>query len=355
MKTAIIYHPDFKEYDFGINHPFHGDRYSALPEIFASQSICGHKADLTFVTPNSASQEVVNLVHGEDYLELLDTLNSRGGFLSMDTPIHPGIYDIAKLLSGAGILAGRLVVENIFKRAIVLGGGAHHAGFDFGGGFCLINDIAITVEYLRQFYGLKKIAIIDLDAHCGNGTQDIFYEDSDILCIDIHEDPLYLFPGTGFAWQIGLRGGKGFTVNVPLPQGSGDHNALYVFHEICIPIITEFMPQLIIVFGGIDGHFADPLSHLHMTLNGLFNQMRTIIELANTLCSGKMVLILGHSYDAKIFPLAWEALIGAVLGNEMMYVKEPYKIPEMVSGVNELVSKMTLRLKTIHERYWRQL
>ncbi|WP_051185177.1 histone deacetylase family protein [Desulfatiglans anilini] len=278
MKTAIIYHSDFKHYDFGENHPLHGNRYAALPGIFASQSIRGHKPDLTFVTPNAASREVVNLVHGEDYLELLDSLNERGGFLSMDTPIHPGIYDIAKLFSGAGILAGRLVVENIFQKAIVLGGGAHHAGFDFGGGFCLINDIAITVEYLRQFYGLKKIAIIDLDAHCGNGTQDIFYEDSDILCIDIHEDPLYLFPGTGFEAQVGLRGGKGYTVNIPLPPGSGDDNSLYFIDEICIPIITEFMPQLIIVFGGIDGHFADPLSHLNMTLNGFFKQMHIIVK-----------------------------------------------------------------------------
>jgi acetoin utilization protein AcuC len=355
MKTALIYHSDFRKYDFGPNHPLRGDRYAALREIFSSESIRQSTSELTFVKPNPAAYELIKLVHGEQYLDLLSKLNSEGGFLSADTPIYPGLYDIAKLLAGAGILAGRLVVNGIFQRAIVLGGGAHHAGFDFGGGFCLINDIAVMVKYLRSFYAQERIAVLDLDAHCGNGTIDIFYEDSSVLCVDFHEDPLYLFPGTGFAEQIGLKEGKGYTVNIPFPRGSGDQHYINAFKELCIPIITEFNPQLIIVFGGIDAHFADPLSHLQISLKGFSYIMRLISELSGTICNGRMIVILGTSYNPKILPLAWQVLINATLDKENIVINEPYEMPKEVEGVNELVQGMLSSVKNIHKRYWRSL
>ena len=355
MKTAIIYHNDFRKYSFGANHPMRGDRYAVLPAVFNSKSIQEKKADLTFVKPKPAPHEVISSVHSEDYLELIEELNTKGGFLSADTPVHPGLYDIAGLFAGAGILAGRLVVEDMFQRAIVLGGGAHHAGFDFGGGFCLINDIAVTVEYLRNFYDQKRILILDFDAHCGNGTQDIYYDDPNVLCVDLHEDPLHLFPGTGFPEQIGLKEGKGYTVNIPFPSGSSDGNYVYAFKEICIPIINAFNPQIMIVFAGIDAHFADPLSHLQLSLKGFFDIISLILKLSNTMCEGKLILILGHSYDPKIHPLAWETLISATLDNDNMKTKEPYDVPEDVEGVNEQVQTMLHRVRKIHGRYWNKL
>lgn len=332
-----------------------GDRYAVLPEVFNSKSIQEKKAELIFVKPKPAPHEAIRFVHSEDYLELIEALNTKGGFLSADTPIHPGLYDIARLFAGAGILAGRLVAEDMFQRAIVLGGGTHHAGFDFGGGFCLINDIAVMVEYLRNFYDQKRILILDFDAHCGNGTQDIYYDDPNVLCVDLHEDPLYLFPGNGFPEQIGLKEGKGYTVNIPFPTGSGDKNYMYAFNEICIPIINEFNPQVMIVFGGIDAHFADPLSHLQLSLKGFFDIMRLISKLSDALCNGKLILILGPSYDPKIFPLAWEALISATLDNDNIEAKEPYEIPKEIEGVNERAQAMINRVRNIHRKYWKKL
>lgn len=355
MKTAIIYHSDFRKYDFGPDHPMRGDRYAVIPEVFTSKFIQQKKAALTFAKPKPAPVEAIKLVHGEDYLELIDFMNTAGGFLTMDTPVNPGLYNIARLFAGAGILAGRLVVEDIFQRAIVLGGGAHHAGFDFGGGFCLINDIAIMAEYLRHFYDQKKILILDFDAHCGNGTQDIFYDNPDVLCVDLHEDPLSLFPGTGFPEQIGLREGKGYTVNIPFPPGSGDKDYICAFEEICIPIIEEYHPQTIIVFGGIDAHFADPLTHLQLSLQGFSNIMTLISRASDAICNGKLILVLGTSYAPKVLPLAWEILICAMLDIHNIEPNEPYGLPREIEGVSERIKAMLDRVKKIHRTYWKNL
>lgn len=121
MKTAIIYHDDFRRYDFGPNHPFRGDRYDHLPEVFEHEAIAGKKSDITIIKPKSAEDEYIRAVHGEDYLNFIEGIDKKGGMITLDTPIPPGLYKIAKLFAGANILAGRVIAEEIFKRVIVLG------------------------------------------------------------------------------------------------------------------------------------------------------------------------------------------------------------------------------------------
>ncbi len=354
-KKALIYHSDFRKYEFGPDHPLKGDRYKELTEVFASSHIQRQKGDLTFVKPKPATSEDVKLVHSSDYIRLVETLNDKGGFLSRDTPFHPGLYDTARLFAGAEILAGRLVVENLFQRAIVLGGVGHHAGYDFGGGFCIINDMAIAVEYLRRNYNQSKILILDVDAHCGNGTQNIYYDSSNVLCIDMHEDPLSLYPGTGFPEQIGLKKGKGYTVNIPFPPGSGDEDYMCAFDKICKPIILEFQPQIIFVFGGADTHFADPLTHLNLTLTGIYDLMKLISGLADDTCGGKVVLSLGASFAPKILNPSWQVMISAMLGIQDVKSSEPYEIPEKVKRIHDLVQQMISRVINIQKKYWKNL
>ncbi|MBC8276544.1 MAG: hypothetical protein H8E40_16455 [Chloroflexi bacterium] len=135
----------------------------------------------------------------------------------MDTPVRPGMYEVTKLSSGANITAARLILDGEFDRAAVFGLGGHHAGKDYGGGFCIINDIAVMIEYVRHQYHLERILVMDYDAHCGNGTQDIYYHNPGVLYIDYHQDPRTLYPGTGFIDGVGEGAGRGYTVNVPLP------------------------------------------------------------------------------------------------------------------------------------------
>ena len=354
-KNALIYHDDFRKYEFGPDHPLGGDQYRDLSEILAPAHLREKRGELSLIKPKPAIFEYVNLVHGSDYIRLVEMLNDKGGFLTRDTPFHPGLYDTARLFAGAEILAGRLVVENLFHRAIVLGGAGHHAGYDFGGGFCIINDMAVGVEYLLHNYQQSKILVLDIDAHCGNGTQNIFYDSSAVLCMDMHEDPLNFYPGTGFPEQVGLKEGKGYTVNIPFPPGSGDEDYLHAFDRICKPIILEFQPQIIFVFGGLDSHFADPLSHLNLTLNGIYELMKSISRVADDTCDGKMVLSLGASFAPGILTPAWQLMISAMLGIDDADSKEPCKFPEDVKDVHDLVGEMTDKVVSIQKKYWKSI
>jgi len=352
MKTTVIYHEDFCKYDLGPDHPLGGGRYRHIPEVFGHEKINARRADIAFVKPKPATDDDVEAVHGKEYFKFIQYINEHGGMITMDTPVPPGLYEIAKLFAGANILAARLIAEDIRKRVIVLGLGAHHAGYDFGGGFCIINDIAVMIQYLRQNYSIKKIMTIDYDAHCGDGTQDIYYHDPDVLCIDFHQDPMTLFPGKGFAYQIGLGKGRGYTVNMPLPQGSSDGDWIDAFNEICLPIATQFQPEIIIANGGLDAHFADPLSQLNLSVNGYYRLMNSITDLSKKLCDDKLILILGGGYDAKVIPLGWLAMISAMLEIEEIELSEPAEPPEYPEETRRLARDMIQQVKMIQNTYW---
>lgn len=354
-KNALVYHNDFMKYDFGPGHPLRGKRYGKILDVFGSNNIQRIHGEMVFVKPNPATDENLELVHGRNYLDLLEKLNEKGGFLSLDTPVNPGLYDIARLLAGAGKLAGRLVAEEIFQRSIVLGGGTHHAGFDFGGGFCMVNDIAVAVEYLHRNYDQNRIAIIDIDAHCGNGTQDIFYDTSSVLCIDLHEDPLSLYPGIGFPEQVGIREGKGYTVNIPFPPGSLDEDYLGTFERICVPVITEFEPKILFVVGGADTHFAEPLTNICLSVNGIYRLMALIAGLAENMCGGRLVMFIGASFNPQVFPHALEAMICATIGALYQGPDEQSKIPKGSETPRQMVGKMIDRVKNVQKKYWRSL
>ena len=350
-KIAIIFHEDFGKYDLGPNHPFRGDRYNHLPEVFGNEAMAVRKSDVTIIKPKSAADEYIRAVHGEDYLNFIESMDKRGGLLTLDTPIPPGLYKIAKLFVGANILAGRLIAEGIFKRVIVLGLGAHHAGYDFGGGFCMINDIAVMIEYLRKFYNIKRIMAIDYDAHCGDGTQDIYYDSPDVLCLDLHQDPMTLFPGKGFAYQIGLGKGKGYTVNIPLPPGSSDEDFISAFDEICLPVAAKFQPEIIVANGGLDAHFADPLSQLNLSLKGYFWLMTRIVDLSRQLCGDKLILILGGGYGPGVVPSGWITMISAMLEIKEIDISEPVEPPGYSEEASRQARDMIREVKVIHKIY----
>ncbi len=354
-KLAVIHHDDFRKYDLGPNHPFRGNRYDCLAQVFSHESITERKGDITFVRPKPADDRWIRLAHGEDYIDFLEALDNDGGTLTLDTPVPAGLYSVAKLFAGANILAGRLIAEDIFSRVIVLGLGAHHAGYDFGGGFCLINDIAVMIEYLRENCGIKKIALFDFDAHCGDGTQDIYYDDSDILCFDFHQDPMTIFPGRGFPYQIGLGEGKGYTVNMPFPIGSVDTDLLRAFNEICLPIAREFQPEIIVANGGLDAHYGDPISGLNLSSTGYFTLFNEIGSLAKQVCEDKMILILGGSYDTRIVPVGWLASISAMIGIEEVALEEPLAPPEYSETASAAAALMIETVKQVQRTYWRSL
>jgi acetoin utilization protein AcuC len=257
------------------------------------------------------------------------------------------------LLVGGAIKAGKAIYEAKADRAVALGGGYHHAGRNYGGGFCLFNDVAVLTEFLREVYAVKRILILDYDVHFGNGTSDIYYSDPEVLFISLHQDPSTLYPGTGFVEEIGEGEGKGYNVNVPLPPGTGDRTYLQALKEVFVPLAEEFKPEIVLANGGSDAHFADQLGSLGLTVKGFFKLSKTIVEVAEMVCRGKLVLLPGSGYNPMLLPSCWYALTAAVVGLEKIEVTDSYDTPVEPNWCGQKVKETILELKGLLREHWR--
>jgi acetoin utilization deacetylase AcuC-like enzyme len=180
-------------------------------------------------------------------------------------------------------------------------------------GFCLFNNIAIAAKYALANFDIKRVLIIDFDVHHGNGTQDTFYADPNVLYFSVHEYPFY--PGTGSIDETGARGGEGFTVNVPLLASWGDDEYQAVFEDILAPIAKRFEPQLILVSAGYDAHWADSLALMQVSTSGFARLVEIIKTLADMFCQGRMVLTLEGGYHLEALSLSVSATFDILLGN----------------------------------------
>lgn len=202
----------------------------------------------------------------------------------------------------------------------------HHAKPSYGEGFCLYNDVAFCASYLMQEHKLERILILDTDAHAGNGTGEYFYEDPGVLFIDLHQDPTTLYPGTGFAHEIGRGAGRGFTINIPMPVRAGYDSYKLAFESIVQPVTQEFKPEVIVRNGGSDPHFSDGLTSLGLTVEGFRMIGDKVRDMAEA-CDGKVVDLIASGYNEKVLPHAWLALISGLAGIELE-VEEPEPIPQ---------------------------
>jgi acetoin utilization deacetylase AcuC-like enzyme len=208
-----------------------------------------------------APEAILETVHAPDYLERLKRLSAEGGgYLDFDTALNADSWEAAALASGAAIGAVESALSGTAAFAIARPPG-HHAARNYGMGFCLLNHAAVATEHARS-RGIDRTAILDWDVHHGNGTQDIFYADGEVLYLSAHQSPFY--PGTGGAREVGEGGGRGFTVNVPLPGRSGEDAYAAGFAGVFLPVLREFRPALIIVSAGYDAHAADPIGGMRL-------------------------------------------------------------------------------------------
>jgi len=352
LKIGIVYHEKYAQYDLGPGHPFRGDRFVNMRRFFEEQGLF-RLPGVTILTPDPITKQGLLLVHDEDYVDLIFRLAAAGKPYDIETPVSPQILEAALLIIGGAVEAGRAIYEGRVSRAVALGCGYHHAGRDYGGGFCLFNDIAVLVETLRRDYGLKRLLILDYDVHFGNGTSDIYYSDPTVLYISLHQDPRTIYPGTGFVEEIGAGDGEGYNVNVPLPPGTGDETYLYALREIFVPLAEEFEPEIVIANGGSDPHFADSLGSLRLSVEGFFNLSRTIVEVAERVCQGRLVLMPGSGYNPEVLPSCWYALAAGVAGLDKIGVSDPYSPPPEPGYIRRKVEKTLLSLKDLLKRHWK--
>jgi acetoin utilization deacetylase AcuC-like enzyme len=234
-----------------------------------------------------------------------------------DTFSSPESCDIALLAAGATIQAAEHAISEREAAFALVRPPGHHAESDRAMGFCLFNNVAVAAAAMLA-RGLERIAIVDIDVHHGNGTQEIFYGDSRVLYVSTHQFPFY--PGTGAADEIGESAGRGFTVNVPMEAGSTDADYALVHRDIIGPVLDEFRPELLLVSAGYDAHERDPLASMRMTVNGYAAVVGSLRDVA--LRHGALALVTEGGYELTALGACLEASI-AVLDGEMPPTIDP--------------------------------
>ncbi|HEX29514.1 TPA: histone deacetylase, partial [Candidatus Poribacteria bacterium] len=187
----------------------------------------------------------------------------------------------------------------------------HHALKSRAMGFCLFNNVAIGARYIQRKYGLSKVLIVDWDVHHGNGTQAIFYDDPTALYFSTHQYPFY--PGTGSREERGIGKGEGYTVNVPLPAGSGDEEYVRIFEEILRPKAIQFDPDFILISAGFDPYEDDPIGGMRVTPEGFAELTKIVKEIAEECCEGRLVSVLEGGYNLEGLAESVEAHILALM------------------------------------------
>ncbi len=236
------------------------------------------------------------------------------GFGSADNPIFARMHEASALVSGASVTAAEAVWEGRAHRAVNLSGGLHHAMRDHASGFCVYDDPAVAIAWLLAA-GAERVAYVDVDVHHGDGVQAAFYGDPRVLTISLHESGRTLFPGTGFASEIGRGEGTGYSVNVALPAGTGDAGWLRAFEAVVPPLLAAYQPQMLLTQHGCDTHWLDPLAHLKCTVDGQRTAYRRLAELADTCAGGRWVAVGGGGYEVgQVVPRAWTHLLAELTG-----------------------------------------
>ncbi|GAW91957.1 histone deacetylase family protein [Calderihabitans maritimus] len=343
---ALIYHPDYLQHETG-THPENQKRLKVIMNFLKER---GYLNRLDVLTPEPAIPQHVHMVHISKYVSEIASIAQHGGDRwDWDTIISPKSYEVALLAAGGTILAVEKVVRGEYQTAWALvRPPGHHAEPDRAMGFCLFNNVAIAARYAQKVLGLKRILIVDWDVHHGNGTQTAFWNDSSVLFFSVHQKPLY--PGTGAAEESGGAEAKGYTVNVPLPPGTGDSGYRYAFENILIPIAEKFKPQLVMVSAGLDAHYADPLANMNLTNSGFKTLTALVCQLADSTCQGKVVLALEGGYNLDVLPYTVASIISQLTGSEDLNLKEPEPAPpdRFDSYLKSLIDKIS----AYHKQFW---
>ena len=301
LNVAVLYSDQFLLHDTGPNHPERPERLSkVVNDIKKNKSL----SSLLWPTIRKASIEEIRLVHTQEYIDLVaheiaSIKNNKISYLSTgDTVISKDSNNVAKLAVGAGIKGVNEIMNgNVSSAFALVRPPGHHAFASKGSGFCIYNNIAIVARYLQKEYGIGRILIVDFDVHHGNGTQDIFYEDNSVFYFSVHQHPLY--PQSGRPSEIGSGKGKGFTLNVDLPKGSGDVDLLNAFNNKLRPAMDKFKPEFILVSAGFDGQEGDLLGQLNYTPNGYKHVALILKNIAEKYALGRTLYMLEGGYVAN--------------------------------------------------------
>ncbi|MGH2758779.1 MAG: histone deacetylase family protein [Actinomycetota bacterium] len=314
--TGLVFHHAALEHVCG--HPDHPERPERISAIRSHLVRSGLDRRLEHHEPEPAERSLIELAHDPGLVDLLEVLDARGGGqIDLDTGMGPGSLEAALRGSQGTVDAADRVLNGTWDSAMVcMRPPGHHATPDRPMGFCLTNHVAIAARWAIRAGGVDRVAVVDWDAHHGNGTQDIFWTDPDVLYVSLHQFPWY--PGSGDATERGGGGGAGYTLNVPLPAGAAEDAYMRALDEVIEPAIDEFAPGLVLVSAGYDGHHLDPLCMMRLTSGAFFRFTQRV-----SAWGPGPVCVLEGGYDLDALGWSCAATVSALTGSS-----EPVGVPE---------------------------
>lgn len=310
MTVGLVYDPIYLEHDTG-THVENAQRLVVTTGLLKESGLLDR---LVALPPRAATFEELSLVHSQHHIDRVESTSTRGGaWLDGDTYASPNSYKVA-LYAAGGVLRGvdAVMTGEVNHAFALVRPPGHHATPDQAMGFCLFNNVAIAARYALNNHGLERVLIADFDVHHGNGTEEVFYKNPNVLYFSTHQYPHY--PGTGDIGDDGAGDGKGANVNVPLPAYCGDSEYRRAYEEILAPVARRFKPQLILVSAGYDNHWADPLSMMQLTVDGFANIVGIFKDLADELCQGRLLFSLEGGYHLEALSLSIRASLEVLLG-----------------------------------------
>lgn len=300
MRLSLIHDKRFQNHINPPSHPESVKRLSVFEEFFLKSDLPGA---ITELSPIEASEDDIAMVHSPAYVEALKKRaelaehSNKLVAIDGDTFLSPKTYSTAKLAAGAGLTAlNNMSDSGIDSSFVAVRPPGHHALAAKGMGFCLFNNVAVTVRNAQK-QGFKRIFVLDWDVHHGNGTEAIFYDDPSVFFLSLHQFPFWP-PGSGWYEDDGTKEGKGFNLNIPLPAGSGDRGYKRAFEYIVQPVCEEFAPDLILVSAGYDAHIFDPLGQQQISTAGFADMTKSITHLRDKLKS-KIICFLEGGYNTQ--------------------------------------------------------
>ncbi|MBI2909761.1 MAG: histone deacetylase [Chloroflexi bacterium] len=310
--TGMVYGPIYLVHDTG-THIENAGRLRSIVGLLEKSAL---KGELVVIDPEAAPVEKVETVHSPEHVAGIRRLCEQGGsWITLDTVVSKASYNVALHAVGGALQGVDLVMRGDLDNAFALvRPPGHHATRHQAMGFCLFNNIAIAARHALSEHKLERVLIVDFDVHHGNGTQEAFWTNPNVLYFSTHEYPFY--PGSGAVDEAGAGAAKGATVNVPLPGGCGDAEYLKVFQEVLVPVARRFRPQLILVSAGYDAHWMDNMSLMQVSVQGYAGMVSILKTLAEELCQGRLVLALEGGYHHEALALSVKATFEVLLGKE---------------------------------------
>jgi len=317
------------------HHLAHPDTKRRFHEVVQTSAL---RDQLTNLQAQPASEEDLLRVHTAEHIQYIKDQSSlpKGGDAGDGaSPLGKGGYEIGLLAAGGAIQATKSVLTGEVDTAYaIINPPGHHAERERGMGFCLFNNASVAAAYAKEHHGLTRVAVVDWDVHHGNGTQQIWWDNPDVLTISLHQNKC--FPAnSGFREDNGGPDALGTALNIPLPPGSGNTVYNLAFEEVVLPALEAFQPELIIVASGFDASAMDPLARQMVTQDGFKQMTEMIVSAADSICDGKLVFVQEGGYSPYYLPICGLGVLEVLTQTESGY-GDPFNTLLSTQGVDDL-------------------